>query len=375
MRTPVKGLILKSSVVILVQFAQVLSSWPLLLKWGMKGDEDFGDLTLTLNQIDCELNRSECNFSQLSSPYSYGRILILVMGLLPSIQNYAYIIGWLIIITTTIFFIFLLSKDNSRTSFVMILLILVSPPYQLLMERMNIDVLILAVVLVATSLYSKGRHLESILLFTFTTLVKFYTLAVFFLFLFAFKGTQRILFIGFFVLISIITFQQFIAVSSSVPNVGGGAFGLRVFIFWLSKSPNTFTSMSIILCVACILILTIKGQFKMSNPIKSLVEKYSLQMFDVFTIICLCNYLLGVNWDYRLVFFAIPFYLLLTNRTCVSRKLKRVILSLFMGVNYLSYNTPGVFQFLGEITIMVSLTVFIVMGLRSTTERLRKPEL
>ena len=89
---------MKISTVIFLQYSQLIFSWPLLRHWNMLGNETFGDLSLTIAQIDCQLDRENCSVADESGDYVYGRSIIVALGILPSLEPGIEVLGHIAIL-------------------------------------------------------------------------------------------------------------------------------------------------------------------------------------------------------------------------------------------------------------------------------------
>ena len=244
---------MKISTVIFLQYSQLIFSWPLLRHWNMLGNETFGDLSLTIAQIDCQLDRENCSVADESGDYVYGRSIIVALGILPSLEPGIEVLGHIAILCITVLFCYLVSVYKSRYVTFFITAILLSPPYQLLIERMNIDIFMFAGLLLAAIMFAHGKMPASLTILTITVLSKFYTLLVLIQYLRVFKGKSLLYFTALVVALAAVVILEYGAISESMPQLGGGAFGLKVLIYWIQKLPNVlFSCLIVILIIASI---------------------------------------------------------------------------------------------------------------------------
>lgn len=349
-------------VIVFVQFSQALLGWPLLGYWGMKGAEPFGDLTLTLAQIECELGRNNCGPQLALAPYIYGRPLVFFMSLFPSLLPFSSLIAWFILFCITLTFCCFVIKVNKFKALVLVLLTLLSPPYQLLVERMNVDVIVFFGVLTSAALFSKKRYLGSSILTITTVLVKFYTLILMVFYFVPSKRKHLKLFIFFVLILSIYTISGFKQVSGSLSSLNGGNFGFQVLFYWLIKIPNFLNLMAVsLIFAATIMCCWATWRYFSQGKTPLFNSRFSITIFWFFTAISIVIFLTISNWDYRIIFLNIPLALLI----CCSPRVQGVFSSslwlLYVAINYLSFNVSGNLQFIGDVAIFLSISTFITL--------------
>jgi hypothetical protein len=358
-----------------LQYGQALSSWPLLRYWGMSGTTRFGDLKLTLAQIDCELGRNQCNTTQITSEYVYGKFLIQVMRLFPSLIDSSEFIGWFFIFAITLAICISVVKYEPKSYLIATYLILLSPPYQLLIERMNIDLVIFLAILISSLLYSRGIYRSSLVVVTISALIKFYPLSLLALYLRP-SSRRNFLINAFFVLsLSIYVLFEFSNVTNRISPITGGNFGLPVLLSWISKIPYPLLSGLGIWIVGLLLVIYLiisSNYFRKSDEVLYLEFPNEKSIFSFFTFLLIPIYICTFNWDYRLIFFNVPFLMIFLLYEKFQGIYRFHIWCLFVTVNYLSYNVAAPLQLIGDISVLFSLVAFCLLNLKYLNAGIRQ---
>jgi hypothetical protein len=337
-------------------------NWPLLAMSGIKGETSFSDLSTTLKQVNC--GQSTC------PDYIYGDLFArLARGLnlsAISIDLMAYILTSLFILSVSL----IASSAKSKLAVLAINAVGVSPSTLLLLERANIDIFILA----------KGKlRVMSVLLLALSTLIKFYPLLAFlhqsFLMSKNKSSNLKRAFIGLLALgVTITTFTNVVKESSSIPLNWDNSFGLSIGILWLAFIFREMTNFDLVIDGSLIPIIGLSSLIitwllmKLSVHSKVSLRSTSISRDSVFLVGLTC-YVLGISYDYRLVFILIPCALMLENS--VTRLGNRLILlivaSFFTTTNFgvdVKFFYPGI-QLIGDISLFI-LILTSIFQLKST---------
>lgn len=328
----------------------------------MLGNETFGDLSLTIAQVDCQLGRENCRVADEPGDYVYGRSIIVVLGMLPSLEPGIEAFGQIAVLCITVFFCYLVSVHNSRYVTIFIAALVLSPPYQLLIERMNIDIFMFMGLLLAAITFAHGKVPTSLTILTITVLGKFYTLLVLSHYLRVFKGKSLLYFVSFTVVLAAVVLLEYSANSASMPQLGGGAFGFKVLLYWIQRLPNSlFSCLAVILIVASIFLYAKLLRKSLSHNRWSSTSLTPTQMTTLrfFSICSLTIYTASSNWDYRLIFLNVPFFIIICFAYNISKLLRIGLYLLFIAINFLSFNVSGPLQIMGDIAIVFALVTFI----------------
>jgi len=242
--------------------------------------------------------------------------------------------------------------------------LILSPPYQLLIERMNIDVLMFMGLLLSSILYSRNKFKISLAIVALTVLTKFYTLIVLSQYVKVFKKKVLIFFMTFACALTAKILFEYREISEDIPPLGGGAFGAKVFLYWVLKLPSAFIFIATMILIAVsisLYLLTLRRHLIRVGEKPIFSNPAQVSTFKFFTITSFSIYLVGSNWDYRLIFLNVPFLLIMCFSENLSNKLQFTFSFLFLATNYLSFNVAGPLQFAGDISIILSLITFLVL--------------
>jgi hypothetical protein len=334
-------------------------NWPLLAMSGIKGETSFSDLSTTLKQVNC--GQSTC------PDYIYGDLFArLARGLnlsAISIDLMAYILTSLFILSVSL----IASSAKSKLAVLAINAVGVSPSTLLLLERANIDIFIFVLCFLA-SILAKGKlRVMSVLLLALSTLIKFYPLLAFlhqsFLMSKNKSSNLKRAFIGLLALgVTIITFTNVVKESSSIPLNWDNSFGLSIGILWLSFIFKEMTNLNLVVSGSLIPIIGLSSLIitwrlmKLSRLTKVSLRSTSIGRDPVFLVGLTC-YVLGISYDYRLVFILIPCALMLENSVTQpgNRFLLLIVASFFTTTNFgvnVKFFYPGI-QLIGDIALFI----------------------
>jgi len=334
-------------------------NWPLLAMSGIKGETSFSDLSTTLKQMNC--GQSTC------PDYIYGDLFArLARGLnlsAISIDLMAYILTGLFILSLSL----IASSAKSKLAVLAINTVGVSPSTLLLLERANIDIFIFVLCFLA-SILAKGKlRVMSVLLLALSTLIKFYPLLAFlhqsFLMSKNKSSNLKRALIGFLAVgVTIITIANVVKESSSIPLNWDNSFGLSIGILWLSFIFKEMTNLNLVVSGSLIPIIGLSSLIitwrlmKLSRLTKVSLRSTSIGRDPVFLVGLTC-YVLGISYDYRLVFILIPCALFLENSLTRpgNRFLLLIVASFFTTTNFgvhVKFFYPGI-QLMGDIALFI----------------------
>lgn len=368
----------KSFLVLLAYFvvafgSQQLLGWPVVRVWGASpwGYGISADLQSVLNASDCFKNAPFGAFFEVgagSCKYIYGNFLIVSLNFLGLGASSTGVLSWIFIGGVACAFAYLATQTYFyvRTIWarIAIALALSSPPIALLLERANFDALIFLLTLAGLIFLQNRKVFISVALIAAAALMKFYAMLGFAIFaLTKLKKWQQVLVASTFLgALAEVSAEVFIR-KPAVPMDIGGAFGSYSIGLWFNfstaylKIPFTLSNVVSLSIGIGVLVLGVFCSFvylKRADALKALnfnlsgslnIEHLGAGMAPIY----LGCYVLGTNFDYRLVFF-LPFALAVIAKS-EPGKLRNAFLALFVGAMWLSYNS-GVFgQVLGDIVM------------------------
>lgn len=270
--------------------------------WGLAGTEKFNDSWQVLSWVDCQ-NGFNQSFQSCSN--NYGYFLIFLLKTIGLTKDAYFIFGHLNIIIFALSISYLINKNNFQFINFFTLLLVFSPPVLLLLERGNLDGIIFGMLVFSYFLYDKKQWHLAYAIVLLTSLFKFYTLPLL-IYIGFFKFSSLRLKI-FYRVISILTgvyliFEVF-ARQVKFPKTGTIQFGMQIWEFYLNKIGRDLpSSINLTICSLFFVFLLILTNFK---KIQLRILKKPLQMDDAyfFLLVFAPLYLVGFNYDYRLVFF------------------------------------------------------------------------
>ena len=337
------------------------------------------DLRSVLQSADCYQDEGLKVYSHQigeKCAYNYGSVLIRIINLLGIGESSTFIFGLIgiLVISVSLSAIELISKKKTFPQYMFLLTLFLSPPILLLMERGNIDTLILASTILLIALINRGKNFLSFILIAFMTLFKFYPIVLFGLMFLAIKKRWVLLLaLGAFSLVSIQVFYD-ISRGPGYINIFWASFGSPIWGIYAGYiGMDIKYQMSIILggCIFLFSLFCVNKVLRMNKT--SLTSK---QIFDsknaetVFaytsTIFIFC-YLLGMNFDYRLVFFIIC-NLILIFCSNLSSKLIFTIKVLLIPAFWFSYNLHDL-QPIGDLALAILAAINTLALLRVLLDR------
>lgn len=356
--------------------SEQLLGWPLVRVWGASpwGYGISGDAASVLRSADCFKVASVDNFFAVSGgdcPYIYGNSLILVLNLLGLTELSANLVAWLFIllIATSFAIITALFFNATKAYFPRVAAVatLCSPPVALLLERANFDALIFSLVFVfgvALTINVKGE-LAAVVALAAAGLFKFYAVvAGLTVVLTNKKVSRKVLLLAPLAVTSAVIATELFVRTPGVPVDVGGSFGAMSLGLWfnfttnyfgsdleLSKTANALIGLSAV-AIGMAVLRTVSLRKKIDNHflifLRSSFGPIQALAFSSLTVFLAC-YLLGTNYDYRLIFL-FPWALYVVSQV-VEKKMKVLFTLLTVLAAWMSYNS-GIFgQVFGDVVI------------------------
>ena len=319
-----------SAISLLFFVIQLVLRWPLLEYFrttqatGVIGKR-FPDLASVLNNANCfnTIGISIYNFIPDSTcgGYQYGVTLAYVLSFLGDSTNLIIPIGTVGVLFYVYFTFRIVTVSNPKNLSQVLLLIccVLSPPAWLLLERGNLDLLILALLSVSVYFLRKGNHVLALISVTISALFKFYTfpLLIFILVFHTMKKWIRIVFVN--VLIVVLAISLWSIYETKIgfgilPRLSYGLGNFSKFVdIYGTSSQNVFLGSSIsdiyisdvlFLIVALLLTLSFLRQQKIEQSdtggiFSALNDDFE---FKIYLVLFVSTYMAGLNYDYRLVF-------------------------------------------------------------------------
>jgi hypothetical protein len=256
-------------------------------------------------------------------------------------------------------------------------IVVLSPPISLLAQRGNIDILIAFLIAVGIQGIQNGRASLGFVLIMLTVLLKFYTLPLLLFLLFdkRFRKPEYIVSASIVLLVTMVNFSL-IAV---LPSDGTyAAFGNRAVYYYLQhaelfslNTPRILGDLTgFTLVIVAVLSLTVLGShFK--SVFKDLRAEKSLNVPNAFLIVGISCYMLGMSYDYRLIFLILPMMTIRIPSFRVSKALKAFLV---LAVAYTSFNSMTFVQLIGDFLIGCIISLFLFLFLSSMSSQFEAKE-
>ena len=391
----------------LIYLVNVYFSWPIVQFSGVRIAE-YVDLAAIIKSGNlCSGKLDFWGFLDLSQllpgdcgGFIYGRPLLALLAMATIPLTWTTPIAILLGLATAIVIALTISLNmGSGTARVSLAaLAIFSPGVFYLFERANFDLVMILGVLLATFLWSKGRFFTGLLVVGLTAVFKYYTLPLLLIAPFLFGRDRKQILYGsaFAASISLYVVWDY----SQLPRVPGdgyvqfGSGVLSHYFTHLGLEVSSMFSIGFGILVPLVLGIFVFHRSKLTGNILTLGSLFiftslnkSLFFTTVSTVFIAC-YFAGLNFDYRLVFLAIPGVILLQSATGTKVNLYFLHTSLLValwgsaalgnGLNFgsdqLRFLVVGLFQLAGDTMVFVwtGLLIGLVARLVVGSDLIRK---
>ncbi len=360
-----RNLVLQSSLTFFSLSILQLTTWIPLRFWGAWGGGNFLDTFQILRYGKCYgyvgLSVYE-NLGTNCSNYLYGRTLLQLLSNLKIDVSLTQIFGYTFLLLLAVGLTMVFPIRNPK-DFLIFAMVLFSPPVMLLADRGNFDILIFFILIYVAKFVSRGNFFIAYILLSVTVLLKYYTAPVFLLLIFYSKlSRDRVMGIVLMFTCSGFALRDIAITEAQYPHGSDAQFGFTIWGEYLNKYSSTqvneiwIYSISTTIFVS-VLILTFILSQKFTKPELNFLDKTDWKKFAfwIFLVISISCYFGGMNFDYRLIYFAST--LLLAIRIFSSSYSQKVLYTLAL-VLWLSFPSGGLQPF-GDlvIEILVSYTL------------------
>lgn len=368
---------------------QIVTDWPLLRYWQIRGTLDFGDLSAVVKLAKCYsslgLSVYQNGVTESCKGYLYGETLLKIINVFHIGMNQVSFLAIIYIVFSCIIFgvlSALLFKSSRLLGFLSPLLFF-SPVTILLAERANFDSLIFIMITIVAIMNTK-HYRVAFLLLSLAALFKYYSTPLLAYFLLEQKRLAfRLMFSGITLMIALIVYRNIQRVEAVFFDAVGGGFGNMSLGLWIRNNGFPISSLGMNLIGISALGFVWLVLRKFSNSKADLVPGTSekLDKFILFhgSIFVSC-YLMGMNFDYRLIF-GISAGVALLLGIDLSKKHRILVMIALVVISWSSYNAAGVIQFFGDFHVLVLvmfllnyISVYLVRNF-SISRRLRKSPL
>jgi len=362
-----RNLVLQSTLAFVSLSFLQLTTWIPLRFWGAWGGGNFLDTWQILRYGKCYetvgLSVYE-NSGTNCSNYLYGRTLLQLLSFLRIDVSQTQFIGYvfLFLLAVGLSMVFPIKSQKDCLTFVLVLL---SPPIMLLADRGNFDILIFFIlILVAKSVERKNIYFAYALL-SFTVLLKYYTAPVFLLIIFYSRlSRERILGVILLITTAWYSLRDITITEAQYPHGSEAQFGFTVWGEYLNKYSSTqvnwiqkyaISAITFGLMLLVVSVISKRIQLQEINIHKE--YKWQTVAFWIFLIVSITCYFGGMNFDYRLIFFASTF--LLANKVFPTL-LPRIMVNTLIILMWLSFPSGGL-QPLGDLIIEATVAIMLII--------------
>jgi hypothetical protein len=289
-----------------------LTTWIPLRYWRIWGGGNFIDSGQILQWADCYKNFGSTIFLSQGecSGYLYGSSLIRILNALNLAPSNTQLLGYMFMFCLALAIAYSAGFSRDRTGYPLLLAVLCSPPILLLAERGNFDIPMLLLVIFTSILFSRRYQAWALIPLSVSVLLKFYTLPLFILY-FVLNDTKRrklfTLIVG--VIVSVQVALDLRLVQSTFPSGFSWKFGSSIWARYLSQLDSAvygevFAHLSGLGILLIFLLLTMIAMKKsrVLQPSKICKEGNGNTLFYSLFGTHLSCFMLGVSFDYRLVF-------------------------------------------------------------------------
>ena len=303
--------------------ANVKSGWVFISRAGFPSGNHFDDLSLVIDWSICyerigdDVYRVQAKDS--CGGYLYGQSLLDVFNFLKIYKSQ--LTGVSIFLTfaslLTVVTVAEKSRKSSISSLLVIGALIFSPNYFLLLERMNVDIMIIILLIVAALVLKSNKFPVAFGLLAATALFKFYTFPLLIFVSIKYSiGKSRIFALLISTVVAIKIFTDFQKIEALFPSTWFISFGMQIWGKYLSLLTETFslnrtnfnwfiaTLFGIILLLLTVLAIRLAEHFlnRTGKSVSDLnqVDKEDLPLFEFLAIPYLTCYFINMSYDYRL---------------------------------------------------------------------------
>lgn len=354
-----------------------IANWPWLNYWGIRGPRSFIDLDSVLSSADCYKRIGfEIYSFQIGEPcsYIYGSWLIRVMHTLQLGIAQKTMLGWIGIIGVSIVFGYVISQCRKQlVSLLICMLVIISPPITLLLERGNIDILIVFLLIAGAVLVSRKATFLGFIFIFFATLVKFYPIVILIFLVLTLKGIKpRMRLFG--ASLSVLAVIQIYFdyrrgpgfVKTEWTSFGSPVFGLYLKHLNFDVSYLESVGLGTLWLLAGILVLLaierVIPRFKDLASSTHLNSTTMETLFLHFIVVHTGCYVIGMSFDYRLIFLVLA-NLILILKSRLSYQVRNTLAISTLVILWTSVNLQ-ILQPLGDLLIGFYTCLYLLLLFR-----------
>ena len=378
--------VISSAIVLFYSTLYLTNWWPLKIT-GIKGYINFIDLGFVLDMAKC-LNDPNQDVTKhfdgkSCSGYIYGSTLLKTINISGITNVSQEMIG--VMLGISLIGLLLLATYSSELSSYAKLLIVCSPGIWLLLERGNIDIVMVLLTALSAFAFTRNFFYLGLIIVIYATLIKFYTAPLFLLtFLFANSKLRKITLLLTAIPTILFVYSE-ISKLGNFPSTWYVSFGVQSVGLWIQLAtqrliqPDFMMSTSVLMCIGlCSQAVVTFGVFK-AKFFRSTIQEIAkinqsrennlqINFYRFFSLLFVGCYFAGMNYDYRLIFLALGSIPILSKLQGKERKVFFVLTLLSLWFSCFFFGIKGILfvsiQALGDgaISILVALLLTGFLG-------------
>lgn len=379
---------------VILVIVNVKSGWVLIGRAGFPSGNHFDDLSLIIDWSICyerigdDVYRLQAKDS--CGGYLYGQSLLDVFNFLKI--HKAQLTGISIFLTIASLLTVATVAERSRKSSISSLLVvgalIFSPNYFLLLERMNVDIIIVILLILAALALKSDKFPVAFGLLAATALFKFYTFPLLIFVSIKYSiGKFRVFTLLISTVVAIKIFIDFQKIEALFPSTWFISFGIQIWGKYLSLLTETFsfnttnfnwsiaTLFGLILLMLTVLAFRLADQFlnRTSKSVSDLnqVDKEDLPLFEFLAIPYLTCYFINMSYDYRLPLMSLAMCVVLKYQTGVRY---RIYTGLALMATWMTVFIPlpaskslvTLWQLIGDLAMLPLVIALLLLLVRSS---------
>lgn len=348
-----------------------LTTWIPLRYWHIWGGGNFIDSQQILQWSKCYEMQGNLVFSNEGecSGYIYGSTLLKILSFIKSDVNVTQIVGYFLMLILAISISLSVGHFKVNRPNPAIFLVIISPPVLLLAERGNFDIVMFALIGLAGFLFSKNAQIWALMPLALATLLKFYSLPVFLLFYLLGENRKQKLttcLVG--IAVSIQVAYDLQIIKTSFPSGFSWKFGASIWTRYFTQlgisdpgeAVNNISGLAIFLLVVLVTSLFLKNR-KMFDSSHDDGHRTKRLLFYVFLLTHISCFMLGMSFDYRLIFLAIASVIYLDSFCTRGDTNTNLIFVLTLISMWLTYPSTGL-EPVGDLATEI---LTVILGIRA----------
>lgn len=307
---------------------------------GLISDIRFGDLKLVLEWTECYKESGDLLYQTFDpnvpcSGYIYGEPIMQVLNMLGINESGTTLFGYIFCLMIAL--IFAMSLNFNKSSKSTLLLVILSPPFALLLDRGNLDTFVAFLVLMSALAFSRRLELLATIILVIATLLKFYTFPILLIaFVLSKANSKKIIIATSIVFTGLLIAMNIQKIQTPFPSGYFAKFGALIWgsyaekysMFWSSKILQSVINASV---AGLSIFLVHKARKYKQELVWNLNTNSRNQVIIIWFLMAhFACFILGLSYDYRLVFIAIAALAYLADREDQIYKIERKILTILL---------------------------------------------